>query len=220
VIVFQHIFATQWQWTRVAVLTLAIASFAVPTALWRLGGDNLPTIVAPFVIIEAFRTLGPVLILISLLGAFVVAVLPWAVDAETRHVYPLSLPIPWRRFVAFRYSVGAITLLVPALGLYLGGWFVVWQITLPDVLQAYPFVLAARYYLALLLGFSASFALQYVFGRRATIAVLLILLGIGPLTFLVTVFGDPAIVLTVKRWLIEWPGPLSLYAEPWRLIDV
>ncbi len=217
---FRRIFVTQWLWTRVAVLTLAVASFAVPTVLWRLGAGIAPVSIAPFAIIEAFRTLGPVLTLISLLGAFVVAVLPWTVDAETRHVYPLSLPIPWRRFVALRYAVGALTLLVPALGLYLGSWFVIWQITLPEVLRAYPFILAARYYLALLLAYSASFALQYVFGRRATLAVLFLLLAIGPAAFLVTAFADPAIVLTIKRWLIEWPGPLALYAEPWRLIDV
>lgn len=217
---FQRIFVSQWQWTRVAVLTLAVVSFAVPTALWRLSEENVVQGMAPFAIIEAFRTLGPLLTVISLLGAFVVAVLPWTVDAETRHVYPLSLPVPWRQFIALRYAVGALTLLAPALALYLGGWFVIAQISLPDVLRAYPFALAVRYYLALLLAYSGSFALQYVFGKRATVAVLIFLLGIGPLIYLLTLFVDRTVVLAVGRWLIEWPGPFAVFAEPWRLIDV
>ena len=220
--IFQRIFVTQWQWTRVAVLTLAVASFAVPTALWRLSSDFVRGTVglAPFAIIEAFRTLGIVLTLIAVLGAFVIAVLPWTVEAETRHVYPLSLPIPWRRFIAMRYAVGALTLLVPALGLYLGGWFVIAQIDLPDVLQAYPFALAARFYFTLLLAYSASFALQWVFGRRATLALLLMMLGTGALISLIAFVASPQVVQDLQRLLVEWPGPLAVFAEPWRLIDV
>lgn len=216
---FAMILRTQWAWTRVLVALLALIAFLTPVFAWRISGGNSRAPGA-MQLMQGLVLLGPMLGFLALFDSFVLAVYPWTIDAETKHVYPLSLPITWSRYVGMRYFAGALTLLVPALALYVGSRFAVSMITLPPLLQAYPGTLAFRFLLAALVAYSASFALQYLAGRRATIVALLLVL-VPTLIFAAAElagargFGD-----AVGRFLFEWPGPFSVFSQPWVLIDV
>lgn len=216
---FVQVLRTQWAWTRVPTLLLAVAAFVIPSLMWRLTGATFGAM-APYQLMQAFEMIGPTLACIAIIGAYALAALPWTFDAETRHVYPMSLPIPWKSFVAMRFASGAITLLVPTVGLLLGSLFILAQIDLPPVLHAYPVELSTRFFLALLMLYSASFALQYLAGRRATVIVLLMLLFSVPVVGLISAIGGAPVTAFLARWLFEWPGPFAILTEPWRLIDV
>jgi hypothetical protein len=218
--VFPQILRTQVAWTRTGVLAFAVGVFVIPSLVWRLAGGDTWAAWAPFAVIQGFSAVGPLLGGLALLGGMLLAALPWTIDAETRHVYPLSLPVPWSRYVMMRYAAGALTLLAPALALYLGGWFVLLQLELPDVLRAYPGTLAIRFLLATLVSYSATFTLQYVFGKSAAKVVLYGIVLIAVVSIAVRALGGPDVVSWIGRTLFQWPGPFAVFAEPWKLIDV
>jgi hypothetical protein len=119
-----------------------------------------------------------------------------------------------------RWSAGALLLIIPTVALWLGSVFAVALTELPAVLHAYPSALALRYLIAMLLAYSATFALQYLAGRSAPTAVLILLIAISvPLVTLVAL-GQDRVLDAIFSALTEWPGPLAIFAEPWKLIDV
>lgn len=216
---FATILRTQWAWTRISVAMISVVSFLMPAAIWRLGtasfsGPRANTLVA------SFDTLGLFLSGVALLGAFLLAALPWTIDAESNHVYALSLPMRWTKFVAMRFGAGALTLLAPALALYFGALAVLALIEMPPLLRGYPGALAIRFLLALFVAYAAGFAIQYVAGKRAAVVVLIALLGLVGLSLTMWLVGGPDLLATVGRFLFLWPGPLAIFTEPWTLIDV
>lgn len=216
---FGMILRTQWNWTRGAVLGFAALAFLAPAMAWRLASGGMDA-VASVPIIDGFSMLGPILGFLSLVGAFVLAAMPWTIDAESRHVYALSLPVRWSRFVAMRFGAGALTLLVPALGLYLGALATVAMIELPPLLRAYPGALAARFLLASLVAYAFTFALQYLAGRKATLVALTAALVLGAIGFTLWTLGLGHLSNSVGRFVFEWPGPLAVFVDSWTLIDV
>lgn len=216
---FAMMFRTQWQWTRNAVLGIAAMAFVFPTLaryLARSGGSGDPLVQ----VLDGYNTLGPLLGFLALFGPFVLAALPWTIDHEARHVYPLALPVEWSQWVSTRFAIGAITLLLPTIALYLGAIATLSVIELPPLLRAYPGALALRFLLASMLSYSASFALQYLAGRRAAQFALSVLVGILALGLAAVLFGQSDLIERAGEWLFVWPGPLALFIEPWTLIDV
>ena len=216
---FAMILRTHWKWTRLLVGGIALLAFLMPALAWRLsryGGG----IVGPVQMMDGLAGLGPMLAFLALLGAFVLAVYPWTLDAETKHVYPLSLPISWPRYVGMRYLAGGLTLLVPALALYVGSRFALSFIVLPPLLRAYPGALALRFLLAALVAYSATFALQYLAGRRATLVALVIVLGFTFLIAGLEIFGARQASQAIGEFLFQWPGPFGVFSQSWVLIDV
>lgn len=222
---FEQIFRTNLKWTRVTLATFAVAAFLIPVMAWRFGSPSyavaagMNTADARFVM-AGFAPVGFFVSVIAVLGAFVLAVQPWNMDAASRHVYALSLPVPWRRYVAMRYAAGALTLGVPAVALWLGSLLALAMVQMPPTLRAYPGAFAVRFLLASLLAYSGTFALQYVFGRRAAMVVLLGLLALVTVILGLELSGSGARVAAIGRFLLDWPGPLSLFANTWRLVDV
>lgn len=215
---FPVILRSTWSWTRTVVLGLAALTFFLPAIAWRMtegarGGTAMG-------LINSFELLGPLLGFTALFGAFLLAVYPWTIDAETKHVYALSLPVEWSRYVGMRYVAGALTLLLPALALYLGSRFAVAFVSLPELLQAYPGALAMRFLLATLVSYSLSFALQYLAGRNATKVLLVFLLGIVLIVSVFEMAGMSSLGRQVGSFLFEWPGPLAIFTQTWVLIDV
>lgn len=218
---FAQILRTHWAWTRALVGVLALLTFVTPAFVWRLA--NLGTSGAPpaLALMEGFAAAGVILAFLAVLGAFAIAAQPWTVDAATNHVYPLSLPIPWARYLAMRYSAGALMLLGPTLALWLGCVMALAMVELPDVLRSYAGALALRFLLASLLAYSATFALQHLAGRRAPMVLLVSILALVVVGFGVgIVAGRADLVDATLRLLIEWPGPFAIFTEPWVLVDV
>lgn len=210
---------TQWAWTRNALFGFAAVAFLMPALTWRIASGGFES--APAIqVMEGFSAVGFFLSIVALMGSFAIAALPWTVDAESRHVYPLSLPISWTQFVATRYIAGAAMLLLPAVALYAGALATLAMIEMPALLQAYPGALALRFYLAAFVAYSATFALQYIAGRQAAVAALLFLLIAVGIGFGLWLLGLEAIADATLEFLFEWPGPLAVFTDPWTLIDV
>lgn len=216
---FAMILRTQWAWTRAAVFGFAGIAFIFPALAWRMARASARSndIVA---LMDGFATLGPMLGFLALLGPFVLASLPWNIDHETRHVYPLSLPLRWSQWVGMRFAAGAITLLLPALALYIGALATTSSIELPPLLRAYPGALAARFLLACLVAYGLTFALQYLAGRRAAVVALVGLIGFGLGGTILSMLGAGDAVEAIGRFIFITPGPLGIFVEPWSLIDV
>ena len=216
---FAMILRTQWSWTRAAVGGFALLAFFFPALAWRAFSTSRAdeTLLG---VMDAFAMLGPLLGFLAVLGPFVVAALPWTIDHEAKHVYALSLPITWSRFVWMRFVAGATTLVLPTVALYAGCQLVLAGIELPPLLRAYPGALALRFLFACLLAYSATFALQYLAGKRAAVVVLAALLGIGVVAVMLAMFGLGDAVSAFGSFMFDWPGPLSIFVEPWTLIDV
>lgn len=216
---FAMVLRTQWNWTRATVIGFAALAFVFPALAWRLasagsgGPDSLQ-------VMDGFAALGPMLGFLSLLGPFVLAALPWGIDHETKHVYPLSLPISWTRWVSMRFAAGALTLLVPALALYLGSRLTLSMLELPPLLRGYAGALAFRFLLACLVAYGLTFALQYLAGKRAALVTLVLLLVFSALLMGLAVLGMSDVAESIGRAVFEWPGPLAIFVEPWTLIDV
>jgi len=216
---FGMILRTQWAWTRLTVATISVVAFLMPAIVWRVASEQARGAQANLVV-YGFGALGPMLSFVALIGAFLIAAQPWVIDAETQHVYPLSLPITWSRFVAMRFGVGVIFLLLPALGLYLGSLVVLAMIEMPPMLRGYPGALALRFLLASAVAYAGTFALQYLAGRRAAVVALGIMIAIGVAAIATVAIGTPDLVTSFGRFLFVWPGPLAVFSEPWTLIDV
>lgn len=216
---FAMILRTQWKWTRAAVGGFALLAFFFPALAWRAFEDSGRE-QAVGSVMNAFAVLGPMLGFLAVLGPFVLAALPWTIDHETKHVYALSLPVTWARFVWMRFAAGAATLILPALALYIGCRAVLTMLELPPLLRAYPGALSLRFLLACLVAYGATFALQYLAGKRAAVVALVSLLGLGAVGVVLAMLGFGDVVTAIGNFMFDWPGPLAIFVEPWSLIDV
>ncbi len=216
---FAMIVRTQWSWTRASVGGFSLLALFFPAISWRIfassRGDE-----AVMQVMNGFAALGPMLGFLAVLGPFVLAALPWTIDHEAKHVYALSLPVTWARFVWMRFAAGAITMVLPALALYVGCRGVLAMLELPPLLRAYPAALSLRFLIACLVAYGVTFALQYLAGRRAAVVVLVSLLGMGVVAVALTLMGLSEAVTAFGNFMFDWPGPLAIFVEPWTLIDV
>ncbi len=220
---FSQILTTQLRWTRTLLVGLGILAFLLPVGAWniasggRVEGDAM-AFALPF--IEGFSLVGPLAVIIALLSGFLMAALPWGQDHQGRHVYALSLPIRWSRYVGMRYVAGAVLLATTAIALLAGSLLALSLVTLPPVLRAYPFAFATRFFVATLLAYSLSFALQYLGGKRAAPILLGILVTWLVGGIVLDLIGLDALSGAIVRFMMQWPGPFAIFSEPWRLVDV
>jgi hypothetical protein len=199
---------------------MSIVSFALPAFLWRAVHDTYSRPFSGAEVMRGFEVLGPALVVVAIFCGILLVAQPWAVDSNTRHVYALSLPIPWSQYVSMRFGAGAILLLVPTIALWLGTLFVLTLVQIPPSLHAYPGTLALRFLLGALVAYSLTFAIQYVSGKKAAHLLLGLALGLAAIFFLAEIAGAERITATVLKFLVRWPGPLAVFSDPWMLIDV
>ena len=217
---FGQILSTQVKWTRGALAVLSVVAFAAPAGLWRIAHTGSDGTVNAMGIMRGFEVLGPLLALLAFFSGFMAVAQPWAVDAAARHVYPLSLPIAWSRYVGLRFGAGALLLLIPTVALWLGCLLALSLVEIPDTLNAYPGTLAIRFLLGALLSYAGIFAVQYVSGRKAAHVLLAVLLVGMSLTLAAELTGNTKIAANVFFYLLKWPGPLAVFGNTWMLVDV
>jgi len=217
---FGQILYTQVKWSRTAVAILSIVTFATPALFWRMVHEGFFGQNSAMEVMNGFEALGPMLVAFAVFAGLLLVAQPWAVDSAARHVYPLALPLPWRKYVAMRFGAGALLLVIPAITLWLGSLLVLALIEIPATLRGYPGTLALRYLLGSLLAYSAVFALQYLSGRRAAHLLLGILIGLVVVALAAEFSGNTALLYSVVNRLIHWPGPLAVFGDSWMLIDV
>jgi len=217
---FGQILYTQIKWTRASVAVLAVVAFAMPAGLWRAARQGYYTNYTAMEVMSGFAFLGPALGFLAFFCGFMMVAQPWAVDGAARHVYPLSLPISWKRYVAMRFGAGAILLLVPAVAVWLGCLLVLALVPLPETLQAYPTTLSFRFLLGALVSYAVVFAIQYLSGRKAAHLLLGVLVFVTAAAFIAELTGNGRLIVTVFNYLFDWPGPLAVFGAEWMLIDV
>lgn len=217
---FGQILYTQVKWTRATVAVLAVVAFAMPAGLWRAARQGYYTNYTAMEVMSGFSFLGPALGVLAFFCGFMMVAQPWAVDGAARHVYPLSLPVSWKRYVAMRFGAGALLLLIPALTLWLGCLLVLSLVPIPETLQAYPTTLAFRFLLGALVSYAVVFAVQYLSGRKAAHLLLGVLVVATTAVILSEVTGNGDLVLLTMNYLFDWPGPFAVFGAEWMLIDV
>ena len=217
---FTQILWTHFKWSRAILAAFAVIAFATPSLAWRIGDTGSYGAPGPVAVMMGFSAVGPILIVTAILLGFLVVAHIWNIDGAAKHVYPLSLPIPWKSYVTMRFGAGALSLLVPAAALWLGSLLAISLVEVPASLNVYPGTLALRFLLGALLAYSLSFLLQYLAGRRAPVVLLTLLVSGVALPLALSLFGNEALLLSIGRLLTEWPGPLAVFATEWRLIDV
>jgi hypothetical protein len=217
---FREVLYTQWKWSRVELACLCVAAFVGPTLLMRLNVDLSYGLIAYGALNESLGYTAVLFAGLAVLCGLGLAWRPYIVDAEARHVGPLTLPLPWRAFAALRLGAGATLLLAPALATWLGSWIVVAQLELPRELHAYPGGIALRFLAASLMAYVFAFLWQYVAGRRAVrIAVsALILIGLAEITAGLLHYPSP--IGAAWDFLDQPAGPLAIFNSQWMLIDV
>src|SRR5690242_1446059 len=210
----------QWKWSRLIVVLGSLAGFALPIVSLQgaARADSSPLQAGELLrAVQSWGVLYPVLA--AALG-LLVATATWSPDHRGRHVYALALPVPRWRYALLRFGAGVVLLAAPVIAVLAGALLASWSATIPAGLQAYPVALAIRFALAVLVAFAVFFAVSAGTPRTAGIVVGLI----GGL-ILAQVVAHVA-SLDLDLWgklqlvVVNWPGPLAIFAGRWMLIDV
>ena len=216
---FRVILLTQWKWTRGVLLFVTCATFALPFLALRNASRALGEMDARN-LLASMDAFGVFFALAAAFLGLTVAAISWTPDHTGRHVYALSLPIERWRYVAMRFGAGAITLLPPAIALWIGGVIALMSTALPPGLHSHPGTLAVRFCVAALLAYAIFFAISS--GTKRTAGIILAVIA-------VLIVGDMAGVIldlpfspfsTLYDLVLNWSGTLGVFNGRWMLIDV
>jgi hypothetical protein len=213
---FRQVLFTQWKWSRLFLLLLTVAGFAIPALSVQANGEaysNYDVVLR----LQAFGIAYP--ILAAAVGVLL-SLTAWSSDHRGRHVYALSLPIERWRYVWLRYVAGLLLIVPPVIAIWIGGELSTRLGSLPVGLNAYAGSLALRFALAAVLSYTALFAISagtprmagIVLGIGAAIVAIHVLLGAAGLE--IDLLGP------IVNGLFIWPGPFEIFTGRWMLIDV
>lgn len=207
-----------WKSSRAWVLAAIAAVVALPIVSVALAWPHDSADVASFLArLDAWSLFYPAVA--GVLGA-VMAGLTWRSDRRGGFVYALTLPIERWRYVWYRFASGAILITSVAAALWLAALLTVATTPRAAFLHAYPTALAAKFGLATLAVFSASFALVALPGRVRQVGAraILALIALQALVFLLGWQGNW--LVPVLEALTDRFGPLGILGGRWMLIDV
>ncbi|HEV8410138.1 MAG TPA: hypothetical protein VGQ30_06495, partial [Gemmatimonadaceae bacterium] len=170
---FKQVLYTQWKWARMELLAYTLGAFLVPTAIMKIAvnGFNNSTVAGTLSLVAGA---GGFFVFLAFVCAVGLAVRPYLIDQALKHVYSLSLPVPWSTFLGYRFLAGAVLLIAPAIAVLMGAALAAWTVAVPPTLHAYPVGMAVRFYFSALEIYSATFLLQYLAGKNAVRVVLVI----------------------------------------------
>jgi len=211
---------TQWKWSRLTLLPLVVAAFALPLLSVQGAGNPQTTPWEARQLLNALQSWGVGYPVLATMIALFMAMTAWSADHRGRHVYALSLPIPRWHYALQRFGAGALLLGAVVIALWLGALFAAGTASIPAGLHAYPTALAVRFALALFLAYAVFFAITAGTTRTAGY-VLAILGGLIVAQVLAAAAGlDIRLIPFLGDRLILWPGPLEIFSGRWMLIDV
>ncbi len=217
---FRMILFTQWKWSRLTLLPLVVAAFALPLLSVQGAGNPQTTPWEARQLLNALQSWGVGYPVLATMIALFMAMTAWSADHRGRHVYALSLPIPRWHYALQRFGAGALLLGAVVIALWLGALFAAGTASIPAGLHAYPTALAVRFALALFLAYAVFFAITAGTTRTAGY-VLAILGGLIVAQVLAAAAGlDIRLIPFLGDRLILWPGPLEIFSGRWMLIDV
>lgn len=216
---FGQVLYTQWKWARTELFLYALSAFLLPTIIIRTGYTIVDAYAIPNVL-SVMNWTGAFFCALALLCAFGLAWRPYIIDAQLRHVSPLSLPVPWHTFVRLRFLAGATLLLIPTTAVWLGGTVAAAATTIPATLHAYPGGIALRFLFASLVAYGTAFLLQYVAGKHAVRVAVGLFFAVVVIELAAAMLGYDSVMLKVWNMITTWPGPFSIFSARWMLIDV
>ncbi len=216
---FRQVLFTQWKWARTELFAYTLGAFLIPTAILKITVNGLDDY-SVGAMLTAVAAAGAFFVFLAFVCAIGLAVRPYLADQALKHVYSLSLPVPWATFLRYRFLAGAVLLVAPTIAVFMGAGLATMTAAVPPTLHAYPFGLAVRFYLSALEIYAATFLLQYVAGKNA-VRVVLALIGV-----LVVLELGSRFFGTTDAWVWMWdhlttlPGPLETLTARWMMIDV
>jgi hypothetical protein len=219
-----------WKQIRVALIPLVVASFGLPlVAVSGLGASPgmTETSLTTYAIFSLTHFWLPVFPALAVAIGFTLALSAWNWDHRLGHVYALSLPLTRMEYTLLKMGAGMALALLPATAMWLGAHAASAAVALPEGLHTYPNQLAFRFLLAIMVAYSALFAmasgtvkttLWIVGGVSAFVVIGLMSSGIVAARF--ETLGGTDVVDAVMRWLTEGSGPMRVFTGNWSLIDV
>ena len=216
---FGQMLYTQWKWARTEMLAYTLAAFLVPTVILKLAvtGTSDRSVAGMLTTITAT---GAFFVFLAFVCAIGFSVRPYLADQALKHVYALSLPVPWSTFLRYRFLAGAVLLIAPAVAVFMGAGLAALTAIVPPTLHAYPAGIAVRFYLSALEVYAATFLLQYVAGKHAVRVVFVIFGALALVEVVSHTLGLSDAWLWMWDHLSTWPGPLDTLTARWMMIDV
>jgi hypothetical protein len=227
---YQPMLYLHWKQIRLALLPFVLAAFGLP--LVAVAGLGAPpgaseSPLNPYVLVGAGNVWLPAFPILAAAIGVVLALSAWNWDHRLGHVYALSLPLTRTEYALLKMGAGATLAFLPAVALWLGAHVAAAAVALPDGLHAYPNQLAIRFFLAILVAYSALFAMAAGTVKTSlwVVSGALAFLVLGTLTTDLLLFRsylltDGSLIATVLEWLIQARGPFELFTGNWSLIDV
>lgn len=217
---FKALLYSQWKWARIIIVLGTVAGFALPVlSLQGAARPDRGALQAQDLLhaVQSWGTLYP--LLAAALG-LLVAITTWAADHRGRHVHALTLPLPRWRYVLLRFAAGMTLLAAPIVAVLMGAVLAAVTATIPAGLQTYPFALALRFAVAVLVAYAVFFAISAGTARTAGIIV-----GAIATVVLVQLVASIAnlqldLISTMQVVLLQGLGPLAVFTGRWMLVDV
>src|SRR5262245_30540776 len=217
---FRQILYTQWKWSRLALLVMVLAAFALPVIASRSIVPATRDYWLTQDMLSALQSWGLVYPVLAGAVGLILALVTWSADHQGKHIYALSLPIPRWNYVLLRFAAGALLLAAPTLALWGGSLVATVATALPPGLQAYPTILALRFGLAAFVAYAIFFAISAGTSKTAGY-VLATLGGIVVIQLFIDAVGwDVQLVQPLLLRLVLWPGPFEIFTGRWMLFDV
>ena len=216
---FRAMLRAHWLWSRLFLLMLTLAAFAVPLFMAREFSARTQLTMIPWAL-DAQREFGFMYPILAGAVGLVLALTAWSADHRGKHIYALSLPIPRWNFVLLRFGAGAVLLALPVVGLWFGALVASAATPLPAALHAYPTILALRFGLAAFVAYALFFAVSAGSNRTAGFVLGTIAALIALQVLLNTLELDADILSPITAGLMLWPGPFEVFTGRWMLFDV
>jgi hypothetical protein len=216
---FRQMLFVQWRWARLELIVYGLLGFVGPVLLLRVAMANEDGS-SIGVLLQIVAATGYFFILLAFVCAITFAVRPWLADQALKHVYALSLPLPWAKFVRYRFLAGAALLTLPALAVWLGGAIATAAAAIPPTLHAYPGGIAVRFLLSALVFYAVTFLLQYLAGKNAVRVATITLGALLMVGVVLRLLGYEGVMMAAWNAVIHWPGPFETLTARWMLIDV
>ena len=217
---FSQTLYVQWKWNRDFLAFFTAVGFAAPLIIIWIALPHFG-FTSPRELVSVGGAIGAVCGGIAAVAGMSVAWQGYNIDERGGHIYALSLPITRLRALWLRAASAAATLVLPAVGIWIGGMIAASQMNLPATLESYAGALAVRALLTSWLVHACIFALRYSAGRK-TKAILGILIAavIVVVTLAAIAPSTREQIVRLGQLISSSPGPFGVLFGRWTLIDV
>lgn len=227
---FNEMLYLHWKAARWPLAPVTLLAFSLPMLVTRMirvprefgyGTGSIPGD-----IIQLESGWLPLFPFLAILVGAMIALTAWSWDHQGRHVYALSLPITRGRYALAKMAAGLLLLAMPVVALAAGTLLGLALTQLPPELHGYPFSFVARFALAAVIIYAATFALASSTVRVTVFIILgLVTLIVGGsilVLFLQDALHNHNITTPAEMLydaLMNWPGPFSVFGGSWLFID-